>query len=281
MELTVLVDNNTLIDRYFLAEPGLSFLIQTENKKILFDTGYSDIFIRNAEKMGISLEELDYIVLSHGHMDHTWGLDPLIRLYTESRIEQNSIIYPTVVAHPSVLETKVLEGVGEIGSIVSKTKLSHHFKLNLQKEPVWLTENLVYLGEIPRMFEYEANPPMGSVINENKSTDDYLIDDTGLVFKSTEGLVIIVGCSHSGICNIIEYAKKICNDERVVDVVGGFHLLNPGRQQMDGVLKYLDALQPKEVHACHCTDLHAKIQLSKVVNLKEVGVGLRLRYNEN
>ncbi|SHK06330.1 MBL fold metallo-hydrolase [Desulforamulus aeronauticus] len=281
MKLTVLVDNNTLIDRYFLAEPGLSFFIQTGNKKILFDTGYSDIFIRNAEKMGINLKELDYIVLSHGHMDHTWGLEPLIRLYTESRIEHKSQIAPTVVAHPLVLETKVVEGVGEIGSIVSKTKLSHHFKLNLQKEPVWLTENLVYLGEIPRMFKYEANSPMGSVIKECKSTDDYLMDDTGLVFKSTEGLVIIVGCSHAGICNIIEYAKKICHDERVVDVVGGFHLLNPAKQQLDGVLKYLETAQPKEVHACHCTDLHSKIQLSKVVNLKEVGVGLSLQYNGN
>ncbi len=278
MKLTVLVDNNTLIDRYFLAEPALSFFIQTGNKNILFDTGYSDIFIRNAEKMGINLKELDYLVLSHGHMDHTWGLEPLMRLYTESRIEQNAILYPTVVAHPLVLETKIVEGVGEIGSIVSKTKLSRHFKLNLQKVPVWLTENLVFLGEIPRIFEYEATPPMGSVIDEHKTMADYLMDDTGLVFKSSEGLVIIVGCSHSGICNIIEYAKKICHDERVVNVIGGFHLLNPAKQQLEGVLKYLETLQPKEVHACHCTDLHSKIQLSKVVNLKEVGVGLSLQY---
>jgi metal-dependent hydrolase (beta-lactamase superfamily II) len=52
-------------------EPGLSFLIETAGKKILFDTGYSDLFLANAEKMGIDLRELDFIVLSHGHLDHS------------------------------------------------------------------------------------------------------------------------------------------------------------------------------------------------------------------
>ncbi|MBU0462710.1 MAG: MBL fold metallo-hydrolase, partial [Proteobacteria bacterium] len=75
MQLTVLVDNNTIIDRYFLAEPGLSFLIEDENVSVLFDTGYSDIFIKNAQKMGKNLAHLDYIVFSHSHLDHTWGIE--------------------------------------------------------------------------------------------------------------------------------------------------------------------------------------------------------------
>ncbi len=75
MNITVLADNNTLIDRYFLAEPGLSLLIEDRDIKILFDTGYSDIFIRNALKMGKTLNEIYFIVLSHSHLDHTWGLD--------------------------------------------------------------------------------------------------------------------------------------------------------------------------------------------------------------
>ena len=79
MKLTVLVDNNTLIDRYFLAEPGLSFLIEDGDTVVLFDTGYSDIFLKNAWKIGLSLTNIDYLVLSHGHLDHTWGLEPLIK----------------------------------------------------------------------------------------------------------------------------------------------------------------------------------------------------------
>ena len=278
MKLSVLVDNNTLIDRYFLAEPGLSFFIETEGKRILFDTGYSDIFIRNAEKLMINLRELDYVVLSHGHMDHTWGLDPFIRLYAEAKIEGRIIQAPKIVAHPLAFETKLLNGVDQIGSIVSETKLSQHFKLELITEPYWLSENLVFLGEIPRLFDFEGMTPMGTLVRADKTVPDYLLDDTALVYKSSEGLIIIVGCSHSGICNIIEYARKVCNEERIADIIGGFHLLNAPKDQLHGVVNYFKSLHPKEVHACHCTDLYSKIHLSKMVNLKEVGVGLRLEY---
>ena len=79
MKLTVLIDNNTLIDRYFFAEPGLSLLIEDHDTRVLFDTGYSDLFIQNAVKMGKDLSHLDYLAISHSHLDHTWGLDPFIR----------------------------------------------------------------------------------------------------------------------------------------------------------------------------------------------------------
>jgi 7,8-dihydropterin-6-yl-methyl-4-(beta-D-ribofuranosyl)aminobenzene 5'-phosphate synthase len=71
MKITVLVDNNTMIDRYFQGEPGVSYFIECDDKKYLFDTGYSDIFLRNATKMGINLLALDAVVISHGHNDHT------------------------------------------------------------------------------------------------------------------------------------------------------------------------------------------------------------------
>ena len=88
MELTVLVDNNTLIDRYFKAEPGLSLLIETQGTRVLFDTGYSDLFLTNAQKMNKDLSQLDFLVISHSHLDHTWGLDPFVRYLTERGIEQ-------------------------------------------------------------------------------------------------------------------------------------------------------------------------------------------------
>jgi len=68
-----LVDNNTIIDQYYLGEPAVSVWIETDNKKILFDVGYSDVFIRNAKALGIDLTKADYLVLTHGHLDHTWG----------------------------------------------------------------------------------------------------------------------------------------------------------------------------------------------------------------
>lgn len=280
MKLTVLVDNNTLIDRYFLAEPGLSFLIEAAGTKILFDTGYSDIFLTNARKMGVSLLDLDFLVFSHGHLDHTWGLDPFIRLLTEAKIEGLPHTSPKLVAHPLAFQSKRLEGVGEIGSLLSPEKLSEHFELRLSDEPIWLTKNLVFLGEIPRIFDFENREAIGQVVKERGEQEaDYLLDDTALAYRTSEGLVIITGCSHAGICNITEYARKVCGEEKVLDIVGGFHLLDPSETQMKETVEYLKKLGPECIHACHCTDLSSKIKLAKVVDLKEVGVGLKLEYD--
>jgi len=277
MKLTVLVDNNTLIDRYFYAEPGIALYIEEGGKRILLDVGYSDIFIKNAQKMNIDLRTLDYVVLSHGHMDHTWGLDPLVRLYTESQIESIPHKKPTIVAHPLVFVSKKFDDM-EIGSLISRDKLSKNFPVKLSKEPVWLTERLLYLGEIERTNDFEGKKPIGMLMKLEGEEPDYLYDDTALAYKSANGLVIITGCSHSGICNIVEQAKRLCKEERVVDIVGGLHLLDPSEEQLQGTSEYLKKLDPEQMHACHCTDLHSKIALSEVVDLKEVGVGLVLEY---
>ncbi len=279
MKLKILLDNNTIIDRYFFGEPGVSFLIEDSGTKILFDVGYSDAFIKNAQKMGENLLDLDYLVFSHGHMDHTWGLDPLIKLYAKAKIEGLEYKIPNVIGHPLVFETKLIDGLGEIGSIVSKEKASKHFDIKLSKNHIWITDKLVFLGEIERKNNFENKVPIGKVCINNEEQDDYIMDDTAIAYKGDEGLIIITGCSHAGICNIIEQAKKICNDDRIVDVIGGLHLLNPSKEQLDGTLEYLETIKPKYIHPCHCTDLNSKIAISKVANVKSVGSGLVLEYN--
>ncbi len=278
MKLTVLIDNNTLIDRYFLGEPGVSYLIEDEGKKILFDVGYSNAFIVNAQKMSISLLDVDSVVLSHGHLDHTWGLIPLVQLYTEGTIEGLPVKRPTLVAHPLVFSTKTFNGLAEIGCLISAEELSGYFDLGLSKEPVRLTERLVFLGEIERTNEFENRKPVGKVVEDGVEKDDFILDDSALAYKSPDGLVVITGCSHAGICNIVEYAKKVCEDDRVVDIIGGLHLLSPSAEQLQGTVEYMKSLCPSSVHACHCTDLNSKIELAKVVNMVEVGVGSTIDY---
>ena len=107
LSLTVLVDNNTITDHYFSGEPGLSFLITTQGKKILFDTGYSDLFLKNAQGLGEDLLDLDMVVFSHGHLDHTGGLPDLVRHLTRAIIEEIPVRIPTVIAHPFAF-TRVL-----------------------------------------------------------------------------------------------------------------------------------------------------------------------------
>ncbi|MFA6808556.1 MAG: MBL fold metallo-hydrolase [Eubacteriales bacterium] len=279
MKLTVLVDNNSIIDRYFLAEPGFCYYIEEGEVKLLFDVGYSRIFIDNAQKMNVDLNHLNYVVFSHGHLDHTGGLDPLMQYYLERGFEGTSdFVKPMVLAHPDCFKPKYIKGIGEIGSRVSEKMVARNFKMVLSKDPYWLTEKLVFLGEIERVNDFENRIPIGKMIEDDKEKDDYVLDDSALVYKTEEGLVIITGCSHSGICNIIEKAKNVCSDERIVDIIGGFHLLSPEKNVMDQTLEYIENARPEIIHACHCTDLKSKILLSKIAELEEVGVGLKLVY---
>ena len=98
MKLKVLVDNNTIIDEYYLGEPAVSYYIEDGNDKILFDTGYSDIFIKNAYQMSIDLNKINKIIISHGHNDHTGGLKYYFNIIKNNNIE--------LVAHPECFEEK-------------------------------------------------------------------------------------------------------------------------------------------------------------------------------
>jgi len=276
MKITVLTDNNTFIDRYFLAEPGLSFYIEEGPTRILFDCGYSDVFLRNAAAMGIDLAQLDYLVLSHGHLDHTWGLMDWVRMMGAARFEHRVFQKPQLVTHPRPLVATHAEPVGEIGSMLSAQSLSSYFDVALSAVPVALTDRITFLGQIPRIMDFEPCPTIGQ--KEGDAQEDDLSEDSALVYAGDSGLVVITGCSHAGICNIVEYARKVCGDSRVVDILGGLHLLNPSQTQLAGTLSYLDKLNLSALHACHCTDLASKIALASVAPLQETGVGLTLQY---
>lgn len=277
MKLTVLVDNNTLIDRYFLAEPGLCFHLDDEGYEVLFDLGYSDIFLRNAEKMGIDIFQVRDIVISHGHLDHTWGLEPLARRLNEACFEKSKCPRPRVVAHPKAFVSVEGEGSNEFGSLMSVEKLSKHFHIELGCKPVAITPRLTWLGEIPRRFDFENLQGFGH--KQDQTEPDMVPDDSALAYTSDSGLVIVTGCSHAGVCNIAEYAKEVCGHEQLIDIIGGMHLMNPPARQLEGTLEYLGRQGLQRIHACHCTDLQSKIALSGVVDIGEVGVGSVLEYD--
>lgn len=179
MKITVLVENNSRIDNYLFSEPALSLFIEHKGKKILFDAGYSDVFLQNASKLDINLENITDIVLSHGHNDHTRGLCSL-------KLKNKTI---KLTAHPNIFDEKIGEDKIHYGCPISEQELKRNYVLNLTKNVYNLAEDLLFLGEI-----------------ENNTTID--IDDSALVYIMQKGLFIITGCSHSGIINIVNYAKK-------------------------------------------------------------------------
>jgi 7,8-dihydropterin-6-yl-methyl-4-(beta-D-ribofuranosyl)aminobenzene 5'-phosphate synthase len=279
LSLTVLVDNTTTPDHDFCGEAGLSFLIETAGKKILFDTGLSGLFLANAEKMGISLRDLDVLVFSHGHIDHTGGLAPLARYLAATTPDGVQPRVPELIAHLRCFWPKEKDG-HKNGSTVSEKEARRQFLISLSAEPVWITDDLVFLGEIPRRFPFEQDDTAKRLIRnpEGKTEADELLDDTALAFRSDDGLVIITGCSHAGICNITEYAREVCGEKHVRDIIGGLHLLSPTPKRLQKTGKYLNRLHLSALHAGHCTSPQAKLALADYCPLQEVGVGMKLAW---
>ena len=271
LKIKVLVDNNTIIDKYYTGEPGLSLLLETCGKRILFDTGYSDVFLRSAELMGEDLTDLDAVVLSHGHNDHTWGLAHLIQYYDRRFVKKR----PTLIAHPNAFERKRGGGL-EIGMMTSREVLASYFDIVETPEPLRMTDDLTWLGEIPRVIEPKR--AVGTRFVNGAETEDFCLDDSALAYKNASGIVIITGCSHSGICNVINHARNVTGCSKVLDVIGGFHMLGVPAEEMNNTIAWLEKNPPAELHPCHCTDLSAKAALSVFFNVKEVGVGLELDY---
>ena len=277
LSLVVLIDNAAGKDSDLSGEAGLSFFIETGGKKILFDTGLSGLFLANAEKLGISLWDLDSLVFSHGHNDHTGGLATLARHFCETAPEGRKMRVPELITHPRSFWLKEKEGKKN-GSAVSEMEVRKIFPVNLSEKPVWITDDLVFLGEIPRRFAFERGDSGKRTIQhpDGKIEPDYLLDDTALAFRSDTGLVIITGCSHAGICNITEYARDVCGEAHVRDIIGGLHLIRPEPKRLQKTGKYLNRLHLDSLHACHCTTLPAKVALADYCSLEEVCVGMNL-----
>lgn len=267
MRLKVLVDNNTTVDRYYYGEPGVSYYIEDGDTRLLFDVGYSDVFLRNSQALGIKLNDLNAIIISHGHDDHTGGLK-----YYFAQEEYNRDI--SIVAHPDALNEKSVGGL-KICSPVSQTVLEERCHLILSKDPVKVSQNITFLGEIPQKNDFEIRKPIGKQIVGMISEDDYLRDDSALAYKTASGIYLITGCSHSGVCNIIEYAKEVCAEERVLGIIGGFHLFEV-TEQVYKTIDYLKRQQLKELYPCHCTSFSVKAEIHKAAPVKEVGVGMEI-----
>jgi len=277
LSLTVLVDNATLIDRYFLAEPGFSVYIESGGKQILFDLGYSDIFLTNAGKMGIDLLNIDFTALSHGHIDHTGGLVPLMQHHMEAVIEERPHKKPVIVAHPHCFCPRPNPPLADIGAPVDAAQLARHFPVTTSRVPFWFTDDLVFLGEIPD-YGNCRDMEKRTILLPDGEQPDQVKDDTALAYRSDAGLVIITGCSHSGIGTIVRYAQEVCGEEKIRDVIGGFHLMANNAAGISEIVQELTEIKPASLHPCHCTSLAAKCALAKVLPIHEVGVGLNLEY---
>lgn len=271
MKLTVLMDNTTILDTPYLGESGLSFLIETEEGKIVFDTGFSPLFLSNARKMGIDMTTIDAVVISHGHNDHTNGLPTLGKL-----LNREGKRVP-IILHPGCLQKKWWRNkdgeLEEIGMPGDRKEMERYYDIKAIEELTKIADSLYFLGYIPRKYP-AANEPIGLVVNkENKLVPDFVIDDSALVYDGKEGLVVINGCAHSGLINILSYVKEQFPKKPVAAVIGGFHMLAKEQEWLNGMAEELKKFEPKRIYPCHCTDEASRAYLRSRFSVGELGVG--------
>ena len=258
LRITTLSDNTAGRGR-FLAEWGLSFLVETDEVNILFDTGKSISASHNAATVRFDLSQIDKIVLSHGHNDHTGGLRQILRKM-KKEVE--------IIAHPDIWSAKYRRRQGEadkyIGIPFRRQKLeSLGARFNLTTKPLKITDSIMTTGEIPMVTEFEQIDPNLFVKEDGGLQPDKLLDDLALVIKTEAGLVVVLGCAHHGIINTLYHAQQLTGVKSIHAVLGGAHLISASEERIRLTIAALKELGVQRLGLCHCTDLPAASLLAQ------------------
>ncbi|MFW6147411.1 MAG: MBL fold metallo-hydrolase [Thermodesulfobacteriota bacterium] len=241
-----------------LAEHGLSLLVgatlDEKTRYILFDCGYSKIGLpHNVKIMGIDLGQLEAIVLSHGHMDHTGALYPIIE----------SLNRPIpVILHPDAFLAPRYFGLEDgrkltFPQLISREEMeTRSIEVLERKNPSLVAEGTIGItGEIERVTGFEKGLPNALVERNGTLEHDDILDDQSLVINvKGKGLVVISGCGHAGIINSVLYARKITGVNTIYGVLGGFHLQGPVFEPIaDQTINEFKSIKPEVIVPMHCT----------------------------
>lgn len=261
VEVKILVENTAKLGmKKILGSHGLSIHLNLKysnqrNIRILFDTGPSfNIIKNNIEVMNIKLNEIDLITLSHGHYDHTGGLLGILKTLNREI---------PVIAHPDCFLPKFslkpkLRYNGIPFSINEINQLSHLLCL---KEPIEVSRHVYLSGEIPRITSFERISGLKTIKNHSV-IDDQMLDDQSLIIKFKDEIIIITGCAHAGIINIVERAVEITRKDSIRAIIGGFHLAGAKKERIEKTIEALKSYDIKEIMPCHCTGDNAIFKMT-------------------
>lgn len=259
MIVKVLSENTTSSEK-FESEHGLSLYIETGTHKVLFDTGSSDLFAKNAEKMGVDIASVDLAVISHGHYDHGGGLKTFLGINNRAKIYLNQMAFePHYANRPGGVKAYI--GLDE--SLLPNDRF------------VFCSGRVVIDNELELFsgVKLKRLVPMGNADLFMKNRDAFVHDDfaheQNLIISKDGKTLLIAGCAHSGVINIIDQFKieKGCLPDYVI---GGFHLYNRGTKQceapnvVDEIGNFLLKTCSK-YYTCHCTGIESYNRLKTVM----------------
>ena len=264
VKITVLVDDSRNPDKpHLLSEHGWAALVQAktgaQQVTVLMDTGPSDAIMQNARSLGISLDDTDAIVLSHGHYDHTGSLLHVLR-----RIHKQV----PVVAHPRAFYPKfsTRPKLRFNGTPFSPSEISGAGGIPLLiRNSLTIAERVFTTGEIERTESSEEVEGFWTVDNGEFVKDNMPDDQALLVDVEGKGLVIITGCCHSGVINTLRHVRKMTGRDKVYAVLGGLHLRDAGDERIGASARELIGMGIELLGPCHCTGSGAISQLTQAL----------------
>jgi 7,8-dihydropterin-6-yl-methyl-4-(beta-D-ribofuranosyl)aminobenzene 5'-phosphate synthase len=291
-EITCLVDNSvdillpntnvafrpSLNENWFvhplIAEHGFCAAIKLEvngtEHRLLFDSGLNPLAAsHNAEVVGFDLSDCELVISSHGHIDHAGGLLNIKRKINEEKQKQKQKL--PLILHEDAFKNRLVKFQdGRKISLPAPNRAdlieAGYYLVEKQSPSLWIEDRILVTGEIPRTNDFEKGfPNHYSEIDGKMENDPLIKDDQAIVLNiKDKGLVVITGCAHAGIINIIKYAKELSGEDRIYGLIGGMHLTGGVFEPLiPRTIDELELLKPRFIIPCHCSGLKAVTEIAK------------------
>ncbi|CAH2213033.1 MBL fold metallo-hydrolase [Tepidibacter aestuarii] len=262
LKITTLIENNLGDNPLLCNEHGLSMYIEVDGVRILFDTGQSGDFIKNVEKLNINLNKLDYVILSHGHYDHSGGFKKLLEKVKSS--------FKLIVGNSFFDKKYKLIHGGEYkfnGNSFDKAYVKSHGTHieNVSSDVFNINDDIIVFSNFLRSNNFEnLNPNFYIKHNDMYELDDFS-DEIVLAIKTNRGLFVVLGCAHIGVVNILETISKRIN-MNIYGIVGGTHLVDADEIRLNKTIAYFKEKNIQLIGVSHCTGENAEKKLKEIFN---------------